>query len=235
MKVKLNTENKFKNHTESLLEWNKKLVNPFNKNYFKLLDTFLNKGSAQGKFHHKTNEIFKAFEFVDPNNVPVVIMSDTSHISTGLPYGSMLTSTGNTMNNCIDYIENAIERDLRKGFNMNFDSSLESWAMQNVLLLNTNYTYAPGYGEDYSEIWKKFNTKIIQSLNINRVGIHFVFLGRKSNYYNSLINKAKHWTYLENRPEEKKSEFNVKFMESINEKLRASNGKESEIQWHKYI
>lgn len=231
----LNKSNKIKDHIDHIRPWNNKLGKPFNDQYLTKLNKFINLGEKKNAFHHKTINIFKAFQFVKPEDIKIVIFADTTNISTGLPYGSFLTSTGDTMNDHIEYIENAVQRDLRKGLNLNFDHSLESWAMQGVLILNTSYTFAPGFENKYLKIWKKFNMEIIKSLNIHNVGLHFVFLGGRSMFFSSLVNQAKHWVYRENKPEISKSSFNVKFMEKINERITSSNGYEYKIQWHKYI
>lgn len=233
MTAKTNT--KQRNSVEPILNWNKQLGKPFNDRYLEMLNNFINLGSEKGAFHHKIFDIFKAFEYCDAKSAKVVIMSDTYNIGTGLPYGSMLSETGKVDNKYITYIENAIERDLKEGFNLNFDPSLESWAMQNVLMLNTSYTFAPGLNSKYLKIWQKFNIKLIRALSDYNHGMHFVFLGGKSVFFNSLVNKAKHWTYTEGKPEVKKEALSVDFMKRINDRLCASNGKETQIQWHKYI
>lgn len=68
-----------------------------------------------------------------------------------------------------------------------FDYTLESWASQGVLLLNTALTVVKGNPGAHVELWRPFTERFIKSLTESRDGIVFMLWGKKAQYFEKFI------------------------------------------------
>ena len=81
---------------------------------------------------------------------------------------------------------------------LDVDVSLESWAKQGVLLLNTALTVEQGKAGSHTELWKDFTRMFIEMLSRNKSNLVFVLWGKKAQAYepyirgNQTILKAAH-------------------------------------------
>jgi uracil DNA glycosylase len=216
-----------------LAKWDKYLDNFRDTNYFKKLKLFLKEGSRSKKFNTSIFEVFKPFDMVDPSKLKVVILTDTKHIHGGLPYGKMYNSSFDHENQEIETIKDSIELQFKEGLNMDFDDSLESWANQGVLILNSSLTHSSEGKDLYYKVWRRFNAHIVKCLVKNYTGIHYVFMGGKSIYYRKHIKSASNYVYNVSRPE-KQSVVNFSAFKEINKKILEQNGEEFMINWTDY-
>lgn len=216
-----------------LSKWDKYLDNFRDTNYFKKLKLFLKEGSRSKKFSTSVFNVFKPFDMVDPSKLKVVILTDTKHIHSGLPYGEMYNSSFNLKNEEIETIRDSIELQFKEGLNLDFDDSLESWANQGVLMLNSSLTHSLEGRDEYYKVWRRFNAHIIKCLVRNYTGIHYVFMGGKSIYYRKHINSDSNYVYNVTRPEGTDI-INFQPFKTINEKILEQNGEEFMIDWTEY-
>lgn len=72
-----------------------------------------------------------------------------------------------------------------------FDFSLESWAEQGVLLLNTALTVEEGVTKSHFKQWQPFTTYLMNILN-DMSGLVFVMLGKDAQRYLKFIDSSRH-------------------------------------------
>lgn len=98
----------------------------------------------QQPYYPATEDVFRAFSFFSPPACNVVILGQdpyhTEGKASGLAFGYNQRYTG-PVNSSLSNILAEVKR--TEGEEMN-DTSLEGWARQGVLLLNTRLTVAPG-------------------------------------------------------------------------------------------
>ena len=70
---------------------------------------------------------------------------------------------------------------------LDVDVSLEGWARQGVLLLNTALTVEQGKAGSHTELWKDFTRMFIEMLSRNKSNLVFVLWGKKAQYYEQYI------------------------------------------------
>ena len=147
-------------------------------------------------FPRKEN-IFRAFELSDFNKTKVVILGqDPYHDlvklnpitprATGLAFAntSSLASISPSLNN----IHKELESDLDI-LNLNFDTTLESWAKQGVLLLNTALTVERANPTSHSEYWQEFTKQVISTIAKVKPDVMFVLWGKHAQSYEEIINE----------------------------------------------
>ena len=218
--------------------WDKYLNNFTKTKFFKNLIGFLKSGNKYFKFYPSSIEnVFKPFSLLHPDNLKVVIITDTYYIKSGLPYGAVFKDKNKLLyenNTEIIKIEESFENHNARGLNLNFDLTLESWAMQGVLFLNNDLLFDDKKNPKYRRIWRKFNSHVLKCLNKNLTGIHYVFMGNSSNFYKQYIDIKNNYGYNVKKPETSNS-FNCEVFDKINERIVGQNGIEEVINWEEYV
>lgn len=182
------------------------------------------------------DKIFKCFEYFDIYKTRVVILGQDPYHgknqATGLAFGI------DNINPMQPSLKN-IEKELLNDLNINLtDKTLEKWAKQNILLLNSSLTVIHGKpGSDVS-LWANFTSKVINFINMNCNGVIFVAWGAFAHNKLKLIDTSKHNLIISSHPSplscfKKYKEYppfiGSKPFSKINDLLKTKN--ESIINW----
>lgn len=141
-----------------------------------------------------TSRTFKAFRLCPLKNVRVVILGqDPYHdgSATGLAFANR--ADRRKVSPSLRNIITAVETDYGKKHGVNVkglldvDTTLESWAKQGVLLLNTALTVEQSRAGSHTELWKPFTKMFIESLSTNKCNLVFVLWGKKAQEYEQYI------------------------------------------------
>ena len=144
----------------------------------------------------KYNDIFKCFNYFDIKETRVVILGQDPYHSpnqaTGLCFGVNHKPPPSLKN---------IEKELLNDLNIKLsDYSLEKWAKQGILLLNSALTVIEGKPSSHIKLWNDFTNHIIEKLNEQENSIIFVAWGAFA--HNKLINidTQKHYLLVSSHP-----------------------------------
>ena len=146
-----------------------------------------------------TSITFKAFRLCPLKDVKVVILGqDPYHdgSATGLAFANRANKR--KISPSLKNIITAVEMDYGKKHDVNVkglldvDVTLESWAKQGVLLLNTALTVEKGKAGSHTELWKNFTRMFIEMLSRNKSNLVFVLWGKKSQEYIPYIRGSQH-------------------------------------------
>lgn len=156
--------------------------------YFKKVGTALKQCKAKGiKVYPDTKITFRAFKLCQLKDVKVVILGqDPYHdgSATGLAFANSDQSP--RMSPSLRNIVTAVETDLG-ALCVNFNPTLESWANQGVLLLNTALTVEKGKAGSHVHLWNEFTKEVITRLSLIKNNIIFVLWGKKAQDYAKYI------------------------------------------------
>lgn len=149
-----------------------------------ILNTF-----RQDKLCPSYKDIFKAFKLCPYSDCKVVFLAQDPYpqknIATGICFGNnkepLSPSLEVIKESCIDYTvpHNFIE----------FDNSLESWAKQGILMLNSALTCELGKPGSHTMLWRTFISKLLYNLSNTEPGIIYVLFGAKAQTFEPYINK----------------------------------------------
>lgn len=144
------------------------------------------------------DKIFKCFEYFDIYKTKVVILGqDPYHCknqATGLAFGiDNLSPIPPSLKN--------IEKELINDLSIKLtDQTLEKWAKQNILLLNSSLTVIHGKpGSDIS-LWANFTSNVIDFINLNCEHVIFVAWGSFAHNKLKLIDSNKHNLIISSHP-----------------------------------
>lgn len=147
-------------------------------------------------------DIFKAFELCPYSKLKVVFLGQDPYpqgnMATGLAFGNHKEVSEKDLSPSLKIIKDAVI-DLEVPHNITtFDQTLESWAAQGVLLLNTALTVESEKPGSHAMLWRKFISHILKSLSFHETAIIYVLLGVEAQTFEPYIDKQ--YNYIIKHP-----------------------------------
>lgn len=136
-------------------------------------------------------KIFRSFFFCPYQELRVVCLGQDPYpqpgVATGIMFGNSSSTSEEQLSPSLKVIkECAINYEIPHG-PIIFDNTLESWAKQGVLLLNSALTCKVNEPGSHLHIWVPFISKLVENISIKKDGLVFVLFGAHANYYKKYI------------------------------------------------
>lgn len=213
-------------------DWDLILKDEFEKEYFKNIESFLNKAYKEKNIYPPREEIFKALELSSYQDTKVVILGQDPYYNYGQAQGlSFSVNNGIKLPPSLRNIYKEMETDI--GIKPVSNGSLISWAKQGVLLLNASLTVEDKKPNSHKSIgWQIFTDRIISLLNERQEPLVFILWGNFARSKKSLITNKRHLIIESAHPSPLSARhgfFGSKPFSKTNEFLKKNNIKE--IDW----
>ena len=145
----------------------------------------------------KQENLFKCFEYFEIYETKIVILGqDPYHQynqATGLCFGTNSKPIPPSLKNISAELKSDMGIDL-------IDYTLESWAKQNILLLNSSLSVIQGKPSSQMKLWSEFTNLIIDELNKSSNSIIFVAWGAFAHKKLINIDTNKHHLIVSSHP-----------------------------------
>lgn len=213
--------------------WKNKLASEFEKPYMKNLRAFLLQEANQNKIiYPKGNNIFNAFNLTPFDQVKVVLIGQDPYHGPNQAQGLCFSVNKETpLPPSLVNIYKELETDLN--IKPATHGSLEAWAKQGVLLLNTVLTVEHGKaGSHHGKGWEQFTDKVIQILNEEKENLVFIFWGSPAQKKAANVDTTRHLVLKSVHPSPLSSYrgfFGSKPFSKTNSYLKSKNI--TEINW----
>lgn len=212
--------------------WENRLINEFEKDYFKDLNSFLKKERSHHEIYPPQNSIFKAFELTPFDDVKVVIIGQDPYHGQNQAHGLCFSvQDGIKLPPSLKNIFKELKTDL--GIEPSNNGNLDHWAKQGVLLLNATLTVRKDEaGSHQKKGWEIFTNEVIQTLSNEKIGIVFLLWGKYAQEKGAIIDDKKHYVLKSAHPSPfsaRNGFFGCKHFSRTNE-LLIDQGK-SPIDW----
>lgn len=173
-------------------DWDLILKEEFEKEYFKKIESFLDKEYKEKNIYPPRDEIFKSLELSSFENTNVVILGQDPYYNLGQAEGlSFSVKKGVKLPPSLRNIYKEMNNDL--GLEPATNGSLISWARQGVLLLNASLTVEEKKPNSHKSIgWQLFTDKIISLLNERERSLVFILWGNFARSKKALITNSRH-------------------------------------------
>lgn len=132
-------------------------------------------------FEPQAEHVFKAFRMCPYNECCAVILSQDPYpqkgVATGIAFGNDLTKHP-YLSPSLGVILNCIARyseDLP-----NFDTTLETWEKQGILMLNSSLTVRTNQPGSHAEAWKPFTKSLVERLSEEKPNLFWLLLGKQA-------------------------------------------------------
>ncbi len=172
--------------------WKQKLSPEFHQPYFQQLTDFVREEYRITTVYPPGGRIFRAFDLCPFPEVRVVILGQDPYHGAGqanglcfsvFPQVAQPPSLGN--------IFQELRTDL--GREPHTDSSLESWAQQGVLLLNSTLTVRSGQPTSHAgRGWETFTDAVLNILGTEKSGLVFILWGSYAQRKGSFLDEQRH-------------------------------------------
>jgi uracil-DNA glycosylase len=212
--------------------WWQWLKPEFEKSYYAILREFLKDEYASETVYPPMNDIFHALDVTSYENVKAVILGQDPYHGPNQAHGlSFSVQKGVKLPPSLRNIFLELKDDL--GYEPPDHGSLEKWADQGVLLLNTVLTVRNGQAASHKgQGWETFTDRIIELLNEREQPVVFILWGKHAAAKKELIDENRHVIIESPHPSPfsaRRGFFGSKPFSKTNEALRKL-GRE-EIDW----
>jgi uracil-DNA glycosylase len=173
-------------------QWKTFLSDELTSDYFIQLQNFVENEYKTKTIFPNYENIFRAFNLLNPNEVKVVIIGQD-------PYHGVNQANGlafSVCNGCkIPPSLNNIFKELVSDIGCKYppNGDLTSWAKQGVFLINSVFTVVQGEANSHkNKGWERFSDAVIKKLSTNYENIVFILWGAPSQKKDLLIDETKH-------------------------------------------
>lgn len=174
--------------------WYNLMKDCFDSPYFAKLGKFLTERRNAfnvNVFPEKEN-VFRAFKLCPLENLKVVIIGQDPYPTKGHANGLAFAYTGDgSIPRSLANIFKEWENDVKGGLDLYFNYSLEDWAKQGILLINTALTVEEGKAGSHTKQWRRFTEHLFERLAEEKVAIVYVCWGNHAKSFIPIFNKHK--------------------------------------------
>jgi len=184
--------------------WTDPLVSLLESDYIDDLVTFIDQKYKESKLvYPKRNRLFKPFQYCKYDELKVVMISTTPPITekgSGIGFGINTSDENETLPSFLESFKTVIKESLYKTAtgSICFDTTLQDFAEQGVLFLNTSMTRE--VNNDHQIIWRNFIRQIIKTISKEKQNIIFVFLNGDNEKFEKYIDIKKHYILRNSGP-----------------------------------
>lgn len=150
------------------------------------------------------SNVFKAFEVCPYDNLKVVMLGQDPFpqkgVATGILFGNKEGTRDEDLSPSLQIIkEAAINFEIPHNCII-FDPTLESWAKQGILMINSALTVEMNKVGSHVMLWRPFIASLLKNLSDNETGIIYVLFGKQAQTFKPYINKHLNTVLEENHP-----------------------------------
>lgn len=150
------------------------------------------------------SNVFKAFEVCPYDELKVVILGQDPFpqkgVATGILFGNKEGTRDEDLSPSLQIIkEAAINFEIPHNCII-FDPTLESWAKQGILMINSALTVEMNKVGSHVMLWRPFIASLLKNLSENETGIIYVLFGKQAQTFKPYINKQLNTVLEENHP-----------------------------------
>ena len=150
------------------------------------------------------NSVFKAFEVCPYDKLKVVMLGQDPFpqkgVATGILFGNKKGTRDEDLSPSLQIVkEAAINFEIPHNCII-FDPTLESWAKQGILMINSALTVEMNKIGSHVMLWRPFIASLLKNLSDNETGIIYVLFGKQAQTFKPYINKQLNTVLEENHP-----------------------------------
>ena len=138
-------------------------------------------------------DVFRAFELCSLKDLKVVMLGCDPYpqkgVATGILFGNKADVQEKNLSPSLQIVKEAVINFEIPHYCITFDPTLESWAKQGILMLNSALTVEMNKVGSHVMIWRSFIIALLKHLSEYETGIIYVLFGRQAQTFKPYINK----------------------------------------------
>lgn len=138
-------------------------------------------------------DVFKAFKLCPFEDLKVVFLGQNPYpqkgVATGILFGNKKEVLEEDLSPSLKIIKEAVINFEIPHNNIIFDQTLENWAKQGILMINSALTVEMNKIGSHVMLWRPFISKLLKNLSESSCSIVYVLFGKQAETFNPYINK----------------------------------------------
>lgn len=145
------------------------------------------------KIYPERNNVLKAFKLCSYNNLKAIFLLQDPYpqpgIATGIALGNKKDIPEDKISPSLQIIKNSLIRTDVSDCNKKFDITLENWANQGILLINSALTVEANKIGSHVMLWRPFISSLLKNLSEWNPGLIYVLFGNQAQSFLPYIGK----------------------------------------------
>ena len=137
-------------------------------------------------------DVFRAFELCPLNDLKVVMLGQDPYpqkgVATGVLFGNRKEVDEDNLSPSLNVVKEAAINFEVPHYCITFDQTLESWAKQGILMINSALTVEMNRIGSHVMLWRPFIAKLLKNLSEYNTAIVYVLFGRQAQTFKPYIN-----------------------------------------------
>jgi uracil-DNA glycosylase len=181
-------------------DWSPPLRREFERPYWLELQAFIEEERSRSRVYPPPDEVFATMRLTPRADTKVVILGQDPYVNAGQAHGlAFSVPQGAPVPPSLKNIHRELHEDL--GVLIPRHGSLERWAHQGVLLLNTTLTVAAGKPESHrGKGWEVFTDEVIRVTAAKNDPVVLFLWGKHAKEKQSLIEGWRHMVFASSHP-----------------------------------
>ena len=147
-------------------------------------------------------DVFRAFELCPLKDLKVVMLGQDPYpqkgVATGILFGNRKEVDEDNLSPSLNIVKEAAINFEIPHYCITFDQTLESWAKQGILMINSALTVEMNRIGSHVMLWRPFIAKLLKNLSEYDTAIIYVLFGRQAQTFKPYINsKSNHIIEIE--------------------------------------
>ena len=142
------------------------------------------------------SDVFRAFELCPLNDLKVVMVGTNPYPdkymgkprATGILFGNRKEVDEDNLSPSLNVVKEAVINFEVPHYCITFDQTLESWAKQGILMINSALTVEMNKIGSHVMLWRPFIAKLLKNLSEYDTAIIYVLFGRQAQTFKPYIN-----------------------------------------------
>lgn len=137
-------------------------------------------------------DVFRAFELCPLKDLKVVMLGQDPYpqkgVATGILFGNRSDTDEEDLSPSLKVVKEAAINFEVPHYCVTFDNTLESWARQGILMINSALTVEMNRVGSHVMIWRPFIAKLLKNLSDYNTAVVYVLFGRQAQTFKPYIN-----------------------------------------------
>ena len=138
------------------------------------------------------SDVFRAFELCPFKDLKIVMIGQEPYsqkrVATGILFGNRREVDEDNLSPSLNIVKEAAINFEVPHYCITFDQTLESWAKQGILMLNSALTVEMNKVGSHVMLWRPFIAKLLKNLSECNTAIVYVLFGRQAQTFKPYIN-----------------------------------------------
>lgn len=137
-------------------------------------------------------DIFKAFRLCPYNSLKAVFVGQDPYpqkgVATGILFGNRAEVEESELSPSLNIVKEAAINFGVPHYCITFDQTLESWARQGILMINSALTVEMNKVGSHTMMWRPFISKLLRNISENNLAGVYVLFGKQAQTFKPYIN-----------------------------------------------